>query len=112
MVSTVAGTDVSGYVGVKDIVMVPSIVDVSGVNRISREVFAKAAAVDPEGFDAWANLAAGYEEVGRYHDAALAYERTLELHPAGAGARVIQERLERIVGLLDNCKIPERGERE
>ncbi|OHB80492.1 MAG: hypothetical protein A2V98_02535 [Planctomycetes bacterium RBG_16_64_12] len=43
MVSTVAGTDVSGYVGVKDIVMVPSIVDVSGVNRISREVFAKAA---------------------------------------------------------------------
>ena len=32
MVSTVAGTDVSGYVGVKDIVMVPSIVDVSGVS--------------------------------------------------------------------------------
>lgn len=43
MVSTVAGTDVSGYVGVKDIVMVPSIVDVSGVNKISREVFARAA---------------------------------------------------------------------
>jgi uncharacterized protein (UPF0261 family) len=43
MVSTVAGTDVSGYVGVKDIVMVPSIVDVSGVNRISREIFARAA---------------------------------------------------------------------
>jgi uncharacterized protein (UPF0261 family) len=43
MVSTVAGTDVSGYLGVKDIVMVPSIVDVSGVNRISREVFARAA---------------------------------------------------------------------
>jgi uncharacterized protein (UPF0261 family) len=43
MVSTVAGGDVSGYVGLKDIVMVPSIVDVSGVNRISREVFARAA---------------------------------------------------------------------
>jgi len=43
MVSTVAGSDVSGYVGVKDIVMVPSIVDVSGINRISREVFARAA---------------------------------------------------------------------
>lgn len=43
MVSTVAGTDVSGYVGVKDIVMVPAIVDVSGINRISREVFARAA---------------------------------------------------------------------
>jgi uncharacterized protein (UPF0261 family) len=43
MVSTVAGGDVSGYVGVTDIVMIPSIVDVSGVNRISREVFARAA---------------------------------------------------------------------
>jgi len=44
MVSTVAGTDVSGYVGVKDIVMVPSIVDIAGLNRLSREVFARAAA--------------------------------------------------------------------
>ena len=43
MVSTVAGSDVSGYVGVKDIVMIPSIVDVAGVNRISRDVFARAA---------------------------------------------------------------------
>jgi uncharacterized protein (UPF0261 family) len=42
MVSTVAGGDVSGYVGVKDIVMIPSIVDVAGLNRISREVFARA----------------------------------------------------------------------
>jgi len=42
MVSTVAGSDVSGYVGVKDIVMIPSIVDVAGLNRISREVFARA----------------------------------------------------------------------
>ena len=43
MVSTVAGSDVSGYVGVKDIVMIPSIVDVSGINKISREVFTRAA---------------------------------------------------------------------
>jgi len=43
MVSTVAGSDVSGYVGVSDIVMIPSIVDVSGINKISREVFARAA---------------------------------------------------------------------
>ena len=41
MVSTVAGGDVSGYVGVSDIVMIPSIVDVSGINRISREVFSR-----------------------------------------------------------------------
>ncbi len=44
MVSTVAGTDVSGYVGVKDIVMIPSIVDIAGLNRLSREIFARAAA--------------------------------------------------------------------
>jgi uncharacterized protein (UPF0261 family) len=43
MVSTVASSDVSAYIGVKDIVMIPSIVDVSGVNKISREVFARAA---------------------------------------------------------------------
>jgi uncharacterized protein (UPF0261 family) len=43
MVSTAAGTDVSAYVGVKDIVMIPSIVDVAGINKISREVFARAA---------------------------------------------------------------------
>jgi uncharacterized protein (UPF0261 family) len=43
MVSTVAGGDVSGFVGAKDIVMVPSVVDVSGVNAISRRVFAQAA---------------------------------------------------------------------
>jgi uncharacterized protein (UPF0261 family) len=43
MVSTVAGKDVSGYVGVTDIVMIPSIVDVCGINRVSREVFARAA---------------------------------------------------------------------
>ena len=43
MVSTIAGMDVSGYVGLKDIVMIPSIVDISGINKISREVFLRAA---------------------------------------------------------------------
>lgn len=45
MVSTVAGGDVSKYLGISDIVMIPSIVDVSGINRFSRGVFARAAAV-------------------------------------------------------------------
>lgn len=44
MVSTMAGGDASGYVGVKDIVMVPSIVDIDGVNRISRQVLSRTAA--------------------------------------------------------------------
>lgn len=43
IVSTVAGGDVSGYVGVKDIVMIPSVVDISGLNRFSRRVLAQAA---------------------------------------------------------------------
>ncbi len=42
MVSTVAGGDVSGYVGEKDILMVPAIVDLAGLNRISRGVLARA----------------------------------------------------------------------
>lgn len=42
MVSTVAGGDVSSYVDVSDIIMIPSIVDVSGLNRISRGVFLRA----------------------------------------------------------------------
>ena len=43
MVSTLASSDVRGFVGVKDIVMMPTIVDVSGLNRISRRVFVQAA---------------------------------------------------------------------
>lgn len=43
-VSTIAGSDTSSYVGYKDVVLVPSVVDVSGVNRISRKIFAQAAA--------------------------------------------------------------------
>jgi uncharacterized protein (UPF0261 family) len=43
MVSTVGGGDVSAYAGGKDITFVPSIVDIAGINRISRTVFARAA---------------------------------------------------------------------
>jgi len=44
MVSTVAAGNVAPYVGVKDIVMMPSIVDVAGLNRLSRQIFRQAAA--------------------------------------------------------------------
>jgi uncharacterized protein (UPF0261 family) len=43
LVSTVASGEVSFYVRGKDITMIPSIVDVSGLNRISRLVYARAA---------------------------------------------------------------------
>lgn len=43
MISTVAGGDVSAYVGTSDLLMMPSIVDVAGLNRISRTIFTNAA---------------------------------------------------------------------
>ncbi len=43
MVSTLASGNTSQYVGVKDIVMMPSIVDVAGINRISRQILTRAA---------------------------------------------------------------------
>ena len=42
MVSTMASGDVSRYVGTSDILMMPSIVDVAGINRISSQVFTHA----------------------------------------------------------------------
>lgn len=42
--STVGGGDVSGYAGTKDITFMPSVVDVAGFNRISRRIYANAAA--------------------------------------------------------------------
>jgi uncharacterized protein (UPF0261 family) len=43
MVSTLASGNTAPYVGAKDIVMMPSIVDVAGLNRVSREILARAA---------------------------------------------------------------------
>jgi uncharacterized protein (UPF0261 family) len=43
MVSTLASGNTAPYLGTKDIVMVPAIVDVAGINRISRVIFENAA---------------------------------------------------------------------
>ena len=43
MVSTVGGGDVSAYTGSKDITFIPSIVDVAGINSISRVIYTNAA---------------------------------------------------------------------
>ncbi|MCP4092871.1 MAG: UPF0261 family protein [Planctomycetes bacterium] len=43
MVSTLASGNTGHYVGTKDIVMMPSIVDVAGLNRISKMIFCRAA---------------------------------------------------------------------
>ncbi len=116
MVSTVAGTDVSGYVGVKDIVMIPSIVDVLGVNRISREVFARAAGavcgmaetVIPEGEDRPLIVASMFGNTTVCVEAAKAileaagYE-VLVFHATGTGGRAMESLIETgaIAGVLD-----------
>ncbi len=43
MVSTLASGNTAHYVGTRDIVMIPSIVDVSGLNSVSRTIFTRAA---------------------------------------------------------------------
>jgi uncharacterized protein (UPF0261 family) len=43
IVSTVASGDVSQYIGTSDITLMPAVVDVSGLNRISRTIFSNAA---------------------------------------------------------------------
>ena len=43
MVSTLASGNTAHYVGTRDITMMPSIVDVAGLNRISRTIFQRAA---------------------------------------------------------------------
>ncbi len=43
MVSTVGGGDVSAYTGSKDITFIPSIVDVAGINSISRAIYTNGA---------------------------------------------------------------------
>lgn len=42
MVSTLASSDVSTYIGVKDITMMYSVTDIAGLNRLSRQVLANA----------------------------------------------------------------------
>ena len=43
MLSTFGGTDVSAWAGTKDITFMPSVVDISGLNSISRRIYANAA---------------------------------------------------------------------
>ncbi len=116
MVSTVAGTDVSDYVGVKDVVMIPSIVDVSGINRISRQVISQAAGCVcgmvetevPEGEDRPLIAASMF---GNTTDCVQAASKNLEaagyevlvFHATGVGGKTMESLIEDgfITGVLD-----------
>ena len=110
MVSTLASADTSPYVGSSDIIMMPSIVDVSGLNRISRTIFANAAAAicgmvqgrseSPQLVDERPLIAAsmfGNTTRAVNHARALIEEQGFEVlvfHSTGTGGRT----MERLIG--------------
>ena len=116
MVSTATGTDVSAYVGVKDIIMIPSIVDVAGINAISREVFSRAAGAIcgmvsvkiPKGQDRPLIAASMFGNTTKCIDHARgilenADYDVLVFHCTGTGGRTMESLIESkwVVGVLD-----------
>lgn len=116
MVSTLASGDVGAFVGVSDIVMFPSIVDISGINRISRGVLTRATAavcgladvVVPEAVDKPLIAASMFGNTTKCVDAARSsLERAgfevLVFHATGAGGRTMESLIDagHIAGVLD-----------
>ncbi|MGC3971354.1 MAG: Tm-1-like ATP-binding domain-containing protein [Pirellulales bacterium] len=116
MVSTLAGGDVAPYVGTRDIVMMPAIVDVVGLNRISRTLLAQAAgavcgmvetrvAVEADRPLVVASMFGNTTEcVGTAKQIieAAGYE-VLVFHAVGTGGRVMESLIESglVAGVLD-----------
>jgi len=116
MVSTLAGGNVSAYVGDSDILMLPSIVDVAGVNSISVRIYTNAAAAvcgmasaTPPTLATKPLIAASMfgnttELVGKCKAKleAAGYE-VLVFHATGAGGRMMEKLIREgyFVGVLD-----------
>jgi uncharacterized protein (UPF0261 family) len=119
LVSTMASGDVSPYVGAKDVCVMYSVVDVAGINRISRLVLGNAAAAMAGMVSARAQAAPDTDdrplvaasmfgvttpavETARARLAGLGYE-VLVFHATGAGGRALEALAEaRLVsGVLD-----------
>jgi uncharacterized protein (UPF0261 family) len=117
MVSTVAGGDVAPYVGIRDIIMFPSIVDVAGINRISRTIYRNAIGSmigmmklgDANGTNDKPLIAASMfgnttDCVGRAQELLLGKGfETLVFHAVGTGGRTMEDLIEDgyFEGLLD-----------
>ena len=116
IVSTLASGNTAHYVGLKDIAMLPAIVDVSGLNRISRTIIARAAGAicgmvetDPAvGADRPLVAASmfgnttGCIEAARPLLEAAGYE-VLVFHCTGTGGRTLEHLVESglVAGVLD-----------
>jgi uncharacterized protein (UPF0261 family) len=116
MVSTLASGNTAQYVGVKDIVMFPSIVDVAGLNRISRQILTRAAGAICGMFEAqpsvaqdkplivasqFGNTTACVDHARKILEAA-GYE-VLVFHATGIGGRTMESLIESgmVSGVLD-----------
>lgn len=120
IVSTMASSDVSPYVGAKDVTLMYSVVDIAGINRVSRVILGNAVA-------AVSGMASGARAAGEAGDAdrplvaasmfgvttpavdaarerldELGYE-VLVFHATGAGGRALEGLVESglIAGVLD-----------
>jgi uncharacterized protein (UPF0261 family) len=116
MVSTLASGNVAPYVGVKDIVMFPSIVDIAGLNRISRVLLARAAgaicgmveALPPPDSERPIIVASQFGnttpcvDLARQELEAAGYE-VLVFHATGVGGRTMESLIEAglVAGVLD-----------
>ncbi|MBI5802054.1 MAG: Tm-1-like ATP-binding domain-containing protein [Verrucomicrobia bacterium] len=116
MVSTLASGNTAQYVGVKDIVMFPAVVDVAGINRISRQILTRAAgaicgmveSVPTPGEDKPIIVASMF---GNTTDCVQASKRILEdagyevlvFHATGTGGRAMESLIESglVAGVLD-----------
>ncbi len=116
MVSTLASGSTAQYVGVKDIAMFPAIVDVAGINRISRQILTRAAgaicgmveSVPPPGEDKpiivasmFGNTTDCVQTAKKFLEAA-GYE-VLVFHATGTGGRAMESLIESglVAGVLD-----------
>ena len=117
MVSTLASGHTAQYVGVKDIVMMPSIVDVAGLNRISRQILTRAAGAICGMVEALVPAAATDKPVivasqfGNTTDCVTRGRQLLEqagyevlvFHATGTGGRTMESLIEAglVTGVLD-----------
>jgi uncharacterized protein (UPF0261 family) len=114
-VSTIAGGDVSPYVGTKDVTLIPSITDVAGVNRISRMIMTRAAGAivgmvratpEPSTTDRPIIAASMFGNTTACVDAcrqqleSAGYE-VLVFHATGAGGRTMESLVDE--GFVDAC---------
>ena len=116
MVSTLASGNTAHYVGTKDITMIPSIVDVAGLNRISRTIFSRAAGAICGMVDA--NVESGgarplivasmFGNTTECVNAAMSFleaagYEVLVFHATGAGGRAMESLIESgmVAGVLD-----------